>query len=299
MRIKRQVEFGKAQSRSPPLVLDLPSPTELERRRHSPSRRLAGAGARRVVPRMGCSMSGLNALYDAANGGGDVWINERHFRVLRQIGEGGFAFVYLVKEHQASADAARGRHPSHASEDGTYAMKKVLIQSKEQLDLVKEEIRVSSLFNHPSLLPLLDHAIISVKGDWNNEAYLLFPVYMDGTLFDNAKVMQSRKEFYSTIDVLRIFQQLCEGLKHMHSFDPPYAHNDVKPGNVLVTHRKGQAPLATLMDFGSARPARKEIRSRSEALTLQVRFSPWPFIRYLLLILYQSIDFQFSPNQSE
>jgi len=49
------------------------------------------------------------------------------------------------------------------SEDGTYATKKVLIQSKEQLDLVREEIRVSSLFNHPNLLPLLDHAIIAIK----------------------------------------------------------------------------------------------------------------------------------------
>lgn len=56
----------------------------------------------------------------------------------------------------------------------------------------------------------------------------------------------------------------------MHSFEPPYAHNDIKPGNVLITHRKGQPPLAILMDFGSARPARKQIRSRSEALQLQV-----------------------------
>lgn len=56
----------------------------------------------------------------------------------------------------------------------------------------------------------------------------------------------------------------------MHSNEPPYAHNDVKPGNVLLTHRKGKSPLAILMDFGSARPARKEIRSRSEALQLQV-----------------------------
>lgn len=47
--------------------------------------------------------------------------------------------------------------------DGTYAMKKVLIQNSEQLDLVREEIRVSSQFNHPNLLPLLDHAIIAVK----------------------------------------------------------------------------------------------------------------------------------------
>ncbi|KAL8099249.1 hypothetical protein AgCh_031784 [Apium graveolens] len=34
--------------------------------------------------------------------------------------------------------------------------------------------------------------------------------------------------------------------------------------------RKGQPPLAILMDFGSARPARKQIRSRSEALQLQI-----------------------------
>ena len=56
----------------------------------------------------------------------------------------------------------------------------------------------------------------------------------------------------------------------MHSLEPPYAHNDVKPGNVLLTRRKGQTPLAILMDFGSARPARKQIRSRQEALQLQV-----------------------------
>ena len=42
-------------------------------------------------------------------------------------------------------------------------MKKVLIQNNEQLELVREEIRVSSLFSHPNLLPLLDHAIISVN----------------------------------------------------------------------------------------------------------------------------------------
>lgn len=52
---------------------------------------------------------------------------------------------------------------SECLDDGTYAMKKVLIQNNEELELVKEEIRVSSLFSHPNLLPLLDHAIISVK----------------------------------------------------------------------------------------------------------------------------------------
>lgn len=54
---------------------------------------------RRIRTRkMGCSFSGLNALYDSVNGGGDVWINENRFRIVRQLGEGGFAYVYLVKE---------------------------------------------------------------------------------------------------------------------------------------------------------------------------------------------------------
>ncbi|CAI0447226.1 unnamed protein product, partial [Linum tenue] len=229
---------------------------------------------------MGCTFSGLNTLYDAVNGGGDVWINENRFRILRQLGEGGFAFVFLVKEVPADNSSGPGtglttkvKDKSHLSEDGTYAMKKVLIQNNEQLELVREEIRVSSLFSHPNLLPLLDHAIIAVKttqeSSWNHEAYLLFPVHLDGTLLDNSKAMMAKKEFFSTSDVLQIFRQLCAGLKHMHSLEPPYAHNDVKPGNVLVTHRKGQSPLAILMDFGSARPARKQIRSRTEALQLQ------------------------------
>ncbi|KAJ0925982.1 putative transferase, protein kinase NAK family [Helianthus annuus] len=148
-------------------------------------------------------------------------------------------------------------------DDGTYAVKKVVIQNNEQLQSVKEEIRVSTLFNHPNLLPLLDHAIISVKGtpeqNWTHEAYLLFPVHLDGTLFGTLKTMKAKDEFFSTFDVLHIFRQLCAGLKHMHNLETPYAHNDVKPENVLLTHGKGQPPLAILMDFGS----------RLEALQLQ------------------------------
>ncbi|KAL6994989.1 non-specific serine,threonine protein kinase, partial [Sarracenia purpurea var. burkii] len=59
---------------------------------------------------MGCSFSGLNALYDAVNSGGDVWINENRFRIVRQLGEGGFAFVFLVKEvlDDSAADSGGG-----------------------------------------------------------------------------------------------------------------------------------------------------------------------------------------------
>ncbi|MQM07971.1 hypothetical protein Taro_040817 [Colocasia esculenta] len=93
---------------------------------------------------------------------------------------------------------------------------------------------------------------------WERKAYM-----REFTLFSPSK------DPFNSEKMLENWRRLCAGLKHMHSFDPPYAHNDVKPGNVLITHRKGQSPIAILMDFGSARPARKEIQSRSEALQLQ------------------------------
>ena len=63
-----------------------------------------------IEEEMGCTFSGLNAFYDAANSGGDVWINENRFRIVRQLGEGGFAYVFLVKEVLAdsSSDSVRG-----------------------------------------------------------------------------------------------------------------------------------------------------------------------------------------------
>lgn len=48
---------------------------------------------------MGCTLSVWSTLYDSVvPNGSDVWIGDRRFRVVKELGEGGFAFVYLVKE---------------------------------------------------------------------------------------------------------------------------------------------------------------------------------------------------------
>lgn len=48
--------------------------------------------------KMGCTLSGLSALYDSMGTHEDIYIGKRRFRLLQQIGEGGYAFVYLVTE---------------------------------------------------------------------------------------------------------------------------------------------------------------------------------------------------------
>jgi len=98
---------------------------------------------------------------------------------------------------------------------------------------------------------------------------LLFPFHREGTLLDHLTRMQSEKKFFPTITVLYIFKQICAGLKHMHTHDPPYAHYDMKPGNVLLSLPRNKPPVAVIMDFGSANPARKQIHSRKEAMVVQ------------------------------
>lgn len=53
---------------------------------------------------MGCSISGLNMLYDAAIGDIDVWVNEHRFLPIK---EGSFAFFYLVEELPSSSESVR------------------------------------------------------------------------------------------------------------------------------------------------------------------------------------------------
>jgi len=77
----------------------------------------------------------------------------------------------------------------------------------------------------------------------------------------------------------------------MHTHDPPYAHNDMKPGNVLLSLPRNKPPVAVIMDFGSARPARKEIHNRKEAMAVQV-------LHYRRNILNSRVFGRFAGNQN-
>jgi serine/threonine protein kinase len=110
-------------------------------------------------------------------------------------------------------------------------------------------------------------------------------------------------------EALAIFIQLCAALQLMHLQDPPLVHFDVKPHNVLLRLRSGSSRMAAppsncwngggrdsghlqgdaeqlaaqqqvlqqrmgkhevvLIDFGSTRPARRQVANRLEAITLQ------------------------------
>ena len=206
--------------------------------------------------------------------GSVVHVGTRVLRLTHVLGEGGYSFVYLAK------DVNTGRE---------YALKKMLCQSSEQLELAKNEIDVMHLFKgHKNLLRLIDSdsARKGNEGDRSGSGggggggsstggsvvHLLFEVYKDGTVLD----LIEGSEHVDPLVVLNVFLQVCEGTRHMHSCvkGAPYAHRDIKPHNVLLSKQNTQDgnlnPFhAVVMDFGSTRPARITVTNRQQALKVQ------------------------------
>lgn len=80
------------------------------------------------------------------------------------IGEGAFSFVYKAK-----------------SDNETYALKKMYIQSPELAKCAKVEIDSFRMFQHNSVLKLVDSKYCTEK-DGENVVYMLFPFMQHGSL---------------------------------------------------------------------------------------------------------------------
>jgi serine/threonine kinase 16 len=83
-----------------------------------------------------------------------------------------------------------------------------------------------------------------------------------GSLQDMIERMAKEKEYMSEPTILRIFIGICEGVACLHHAEPPLAHRDIKPHNILL----GDNNKPVLMDFGSVSFARRSIASREDEL---------------------------------
>ena len=125
----------------------------------------------------------------------EVQVGKRRIKLVRLLGEGGYSFVYL------GVDCETGQE---------YAVKKILAQSSEQLELAKKEIQVMGRFRHPNLLALVDsEAKRGQEGKemGKNVVYLVFRAYKDGTVVD---LVEKSQRIHPAV-VLNIFLQVCRG----------------------------------------------------------------------------------------
>ncbi|XP_068648721.1 uncharacterized protein [Aristolochia californica] len=145
------------------------------------------------------------------------------------VAEGGFSCVYVARD---------AINPSKQ-----YALKHIICNDEESLDLVKKEISVmKSLKEHPNVVTLHSHAIFDMGR--TKEALLLME-FCEKSL---VTVLESRGAgFFEEKQILSIFRDVCNAVFAMHCQSPPIAHRDLKAENVLL----GPDGAWKLCDFGS------------------------------------------------
>ncbi|GBF99323.1 serine threonine kinase [Raphidocelis subcapitata] len=181
-----------------------------------------------------------------------VAVGDRRFRVIRQLGEGGYAFVHLVRELPTP------QRP--LVEDEPLALKRVFAASGERLRDAQREIETTRALAHPNCLPLLAHAAADAgapgaggggggargqgqgqgQGGGGRTVSMLFPAFEDGTLAEEVARLAAAGRRLGTADVLDIFEQVVAAVAHMHGRG--LAHRDVKPHNVLIVRPEHNAP---------------------------------------------------------
>lgn len=129
--------------------------------------------------------------------------------VREAIAEGGFSCVYLARDLMNPAKQ--------------YALKHVIIQDKESLDLVQKEITVMrSLKGHPNVVTLVAHEILDMGRA--REAMLVME-FCERSL---VSALESRGAgYFDENQVALIFRDVCNAVFSMHCQTPSIAHRCV------------------------------------------------------------------------
>ncbi|NDJ53257.1 MAG: serine/threonine protein kinase [Chloroflexi bacterium] len=147
------------------------------------------------------------------------------YEVLKQIGKGGMATVYLGQQKSIGRMVAIKVLPAHLSHDDTFIKR------------FEREVQTIALLQHPRIMPVYDY------GQQGGSPYIVMAYLNGGTLSDLVK-----EQGTLPLDrVARITEQIAEGLDFAH--DQGVIHRDFKPSNVLLD-ANGNAYLA---DFGIAK----------------------------------------------
>jgi hypothetical protein len=144
------------------------------------------------------------------------------FKVLRKVGEGGMATVYLAMQESLDREVA------------LKVMAPVLAANEAFCEQFMKEGRIAAKLTHPHLMTVHD------IGEENGVYYLASEYLPAGTLRD-------RMDGISIAEVLEIARDVAAGLAYAHANG--FVHRDVKPGNIMF-RSDGTAVLA---DFGIAK----------------------------------------------
>ena len=136
-------------------------------------------------------------------------INDR-YEIIRVIGEGGMANVYLANDTILNRKVAVKVLRGDLANDEKFVRR-----------FQREALSASSL-NHPNIVEMYD------VGEDDGNFYIVME-YVDGK---NLKQLIKRRTKLSLTEVVDIMKQLTDGISHAH--DSFIIHRDIKPQNMLI-----------------------------------------------------------------
>ncbi|KAI8321527.1 Pkinase-domain-containing protein [Martensiomyces pterosporus] len=130
-------------------------------------------------------------------------IGRRKYRVLRQLGEGGFSVVSLIE------DVERGTQ---------YALKKMIChQGTDAFAKAQREMDAYGRFRHRNIIPMVD-ALVDETQHGLRTVYMVFPVYLKGNLFDLAMHNEETGTRLGEDQVIHIFRGVCAAVRFLHNY---------------------------------------------------------------------------------
>jgi serine/threonine protein kinase len=155
------------------------------------------------------------------------------YKVLSQIGQGGFGAVYKAEDGELGQRLVAVKE---MSEQGLSQR-----EIEEGVEAFKREALMLAGLMHEHLPRIYDH--FEEHGRW----YLVMD-YIEGETLEE-HFNRSRDGSLPLVMALKIALQICDVLDYLHTRQPPIIFRDLKPANIILTP-KGDI---FLIDFGIAR----------------------------------------------
>jgi serine/threonine protein kinase/tetratricopeptide (TPR) repeat protein len=160
------------------------------------------------------------------------------YKLLQQIGEGGFGVVFLAEQHQP----VRRKVAVKVVKPG--------MDTKQVIARFEAERQALALMDHPNIAKVLDSGQTAA-----GRPYFVMDLVKGLPITDycNQAKLTLRER-------LELFGDVCQAIKHAHQ--KGIIHRDLKPSNVLVTEQDGAA-LVKVIDFGIAKALGQQLTDKT------------------------------------
>lgn len=165
-------------------------------------------------------------------------LKDGRYTIEQVLGHSGFGQTYVAVRNTSNSERVVLKHlkKEDGEDDKTFR--------DRQTAFTNEAIRLASC----------EHShIVKVRPEtfWEGDLVHMVMEHIKG---ENLEVLVKQKQNPLPLDeALRYIGQVASALEHIHNFDPPLIHRDVKPANIVL---RSQNREAVLVDFGSAKEVR-------------------------------------------